>query len=485
MMSPRTTQLPIAVFVALCAAFSAAPAAGQQGTRPELVIADKTYSFGKVTAGDIVKHDFVVENRGAGVLRISRIRSTCDCTTATMVTKALPPRTTALLHVELDTTDRVGPQLKTIYLSTNDLSQPVVACTLRGTVSEKPTDVQVREPPQQTGETTPDTTGTEGAGTPVTIAPAPIDVGPPKAAPAIAVPNAVHDFGRVTRGKLIEHEFLVRNTGNADLTILRVSTSCGCTSASALPTVIESGKEGRVRVKFDTKGRSGEQRKTVTIHSDDPTTPDMVCVIKGQVVVEVDIEPTLLQFGTVNAGTAVRKTFTVTRFENTPLTISELKSTLEHVQARIVSVSREQNSAEVEVTITDDAPLGKINSSVFIVTGHAMDYSQRVRITADVVGDIDVTPRSLQMFLRKGANNPGVLRLRKTGNTPLAITGAKCAKGLFILSIAVIRPGEEYEIYVTPHLVGSAGNFVRDNITIETNSTMQPVITVPIMARLQ
>jgi len=48
------------------------------------------------------------------------------------------------------------------------------------------------------------------------------DKDPDKAAPQIYYPEAVHDFGTISRGGSVSHVFAVRNTGNAPLRLLGV-----------------------------------------------------------------------------------------------------------------------------------------------------------------------------------------------------------------------------------------------------------------------
>jgi len=43
-----------------------------------------------------------------------------------------------------------------------------------------------------------------------------------KAQPSIQVKELVYDFGEIMEGSEVEHEFIVRNTGTADLNIERV-----------------------------------------------------------------------------------------------------------------------------------------------------------------------------------------------------------------------------------------------------------------------
>lgn len=43
-----------------------------------------------------------------------------------------------------------------------------------------------------------------------------------KAAPAIQVPETSYDFGAVQQGKVIEHNFMIKNTGKGTLQIKQV-----------------------------------------------------------------------------------------------------------------------------------------------------------------------------------------------------------------------------------------------------------------------
>ena len=78
------------------------------------------------------------------------------------------------------------------------------------------------------------------------------------------VPTA-HDFGQVVEGAKVVHVFEALNTGNADLLFLSVKPSCGCTTPKYDKKPIRPGKKGSIEVVFDTKKRTGKQRKTVLV----------------------------------------------------------------------------------------------------------------------------------------------------------------------------------------------------------------------------
>lgn len=83
--------------------------------------------------------------------------------------------------------------------------------------------------------------------------------------PKIQFDKEFHDFGRVIQGEQVSFGFKFKNTGDSDLIISRVSSSCGCTVPSYPTKPIGKGGEGVITVQFDSKGRRGNQVKTVTV----------------------------------------------------------------------------------------------------------------------------------------------------------------------------------------------------------------------------
>jgi len=69
--------------------------------------------------------------------------------------------------------------------------------------------------------------------------------------PKIAVPSTYFDFGVVGASEVVKREFLVRNEGEAPLTISRAYTTCGCTVADFTARVIPPGKAALVTLIFD------------------------------------------------------------------------------------------------------------------------------------------------------------------------------------------------------------------------------------------
>ena len=89
-------------------------------------------------------------------------------------------------------------------------------------------------------------------------------------------------WGSVNEGDKMTHMFKFKNAGSNDLIISDARGSCGCTVPEWPKEPIKPGKSGVIKVVFDSKGKPGDQQKTVTLTAN--TEPaNTVLTIKGAV----------------------------------------------------------------------------------------------------------------------------------------------------------------------------------------------------------
>lgn len=102
--------------------------------------------------------------------------------------------------------------------------------------------------------------------------------------PNIEMLETSYNFGEIQQGESVTHDFILKNTGEADLIISAAKGSCGCTVPEWPKTPIAKGEEAAIKVTFNSAGRSGKQNKTVTLVSNAiPNTK--VITINGNVIV--------------------------------------------------------------------------------------------------------------------------------------------------------------------------------------------------------
>ncbi len=91
------------------------------------------------------------------------------------------------------------------------------------------------------------------------------------------------NFGKVKAGEKVQHEYVFKNTGKEPLVISNAKGSCGCTVPEWPKEPIAPGASGKIKVEFDSKGKSGPNSKQVTITANtDP--PQSIIYIKGDVI---------------------------------------------------------------------------------------------------------------------------------------------------------------------------------------------------------
>jgi hypothetical protein len=85
--------------------------------------------------------------------------------------------------------------------------------------------------------------------------------------PVITFTETEFDFGKMTQGERVLHDFTFTNTGKGQLIISNVTTTCGCTIAEKPKDPIAPGKTGKIKVEFNSDGKSGEVMRQITVVS--------------------------------------------------------------------------------------------------------------------------------------------------------------------------------------------------------------------------
>jgi len=89
---------------------------------PIMTFNTKTYDFGTIAEGAVVKHEFTFTNTGNTPLIISNAKGSCGCTVSEWPKDPIPPGTSASLLVTFNSKGKPNAQQKTITLTTNTAS---------------------------------------------------------------------------------------------------------------------------------------------------------------------------------------------------------------------------------------------------------------------------------------------------------------------------------------------------------------------------
>jgi hypothetical protein len=93
-----------------------------------------------------------------------------------------------------------------------------------------------------------------------------------------------YDFGDIIQDSVITTIFVITNEGSDLLKIDTVWASCGCTAVMPAKKELKPGESTDLKVTFNSKGRSGRQRKTINVETNDPNNSTLKLALTGNVI---------------------------------------------------------------------------------------------------------------------------------------------------------------------------------------------------------
>ena len=105
--------------------------------------------------------------------------------------------------------------------------------------------------------------------------------------PNIEMLETSFDFGEIHQGESVTHEFILKNSGDAELIITAAKGSCGCTVPEWPKSPISEGEEAVIKVTFNSAGKSGKQNKTVTLVSNSIPNTKVISIIGNVIIPQI------------------------------------------------------------------------------------------------------------------------------------------------------------------------------------------------------
>ena len=102
---------------------------------PKIQFVEMVHDFGKVVAGEVLRHTYAFTNAGDRVLELTEVRSTCGCTTSGAWSKRVEPGQGGTIPIELHTSGfSDGPVAKKVNVRCNDPNQTNAVLQVKVTV---------------------------------------------------------------------------------------------------------------------------------------------------------------------------------------------------------------------------------------------------------------------------------------------------------------------------------------------------------------
>ncbi len=126
------------IYFTLLLAILIATSATAQQKKAVMSFTNTKHDFGEITQkGGVVKHKFIFTNTGGTPINISRVKTTCGCTTPTWTKSPIKPGEKGEVQVAFDPANRPGYFTKKITVLSTASNNPVTL-TITGNVDGKP-----------------------------------------------------------------------------------------------------------------------------------------------------------------------------------------------------------------------------------------------------------------------------------------------------------------------------------------------------------
>jgi hypothetical protein len=325
-------------------------------------------------------------------------------------------------------------------------------------------------------------------------------------APRLTIIEPVKDYGTIPKGEKLDWSFLVKNTGDSDLQIIAAKPGCGCTVAD-FDKVIKPGETGKVTAHVDTTAFAGPIAKTVTLETNDPTTPTSQLTIHAIVKPYVEAYPVGFVRFNLLQGEADSQSVVIYSDEDEPFQVLKVEvppsepGKDEWIRAAFEKITNEadrapnvgkpgQNQYRVKITVGgNDMKAGPIADKIRVVTNskHQPEYlvslsgvirpPYRVEPFAMNFGEVaptDVAATRMVMLHSNNLKAPESFVVSKAeSSTPTVVTS--------------VKPGAnkgEYEVTLQIAKDAKPGD-LDGSVRIYTNDRVSPVVTVPMKATIK
>jgi hypothetical protein len=242
----------------------------------------------------------------------------------------------------------------------------------------------------------------------------------PAPAPHIACDAPNFNFGSADASQSVEHEYVLRNTGNLTLEISQVRPSCGCTVANISEKSVPPGAESRVTARLSLQGRTGHQHKTIVVESNDPQQPQLMLTMEGDVATPVAVQPERVIFGQIgpdaNTTSVVMVTSSADAFH-----INSVESGSTTFKATSETVE-EGKQYRILVSTQPPLPPGGISGSIRVSTDHPGRPFFEIPVAAAVLSEIMVAPQELIINAPAGQTVSQFVVVRPGSGHPFSVS---------------------------------------------------------------
>ncbi len=183
--------------------------------------------------------------------------------------------------------------------------------------------------------------------------------------------NAI-SFGKIYQtGAMVHKAITLKNAGSDTVTIMKVTTSCGCTAALLSDSVLAPGQQTEVKIQFNPTGYIGEVTKYVYVVNSFPKDRLVTVKMTGYVAYALQPTPGYVLFNNVRVG----------RPDSTEVTLSN--TTDEVMKITGVEIPTQEITYKLSKKVLKPGEFANLTLFIDPVNGRDVDGYITVRTNSD------------------------------------------------------------------------------------------------------
>ncbi len=339
----------------------------------------------------------------------------------------------------------------------------------------------------------------------------------PQAGSMVSFEELTHDFGTFKEEDgIVSFDFVFTNISNKPINIIKVETSCGCTTPKYSTDTVFPGKSGKLKALYDPSGKLGAFTKHIYVYFNRPDFFQTL-IIKGNVIprpqkvfkeqakysVNYDnlaFSRNTVQFNTILNSESKEETISVYNYNGYPIKIFEINELPEFSTVELSdSTIRPSDSISIKIKIdgskittagdiirrigllTDDE--AKPQKFVYLLCYAKMDFSKLSKRELKKAPKIKVLNNLPYEYGKRTAGGfiHDTLTIVNNGKTELKIRRVKPSCSCLTYSIPKysLAPGERMTIKLKFDLINQPSGNLRKYLTLYTNDPKASEINIP------
>ncbi len=223
-----------------------------------------------------------------------------------------------------------------------------------------------------------------------------------KAGPKVTIVNGErHDFGSMDRNAHGKHAYLVRNDGDAPLSLETGQPSCGvCIKVFAVANpLLQPGERTEVKIEWDVKTSDSEFEQSGPLNTNDKNRPSVHLSIKGHVIDTVRTDRSDVHFSDLSPNETASASVNIYAFRDAELKIEDHSFSSAKAQAFVqvafsplseTDLAREpkaKGGQKMNIEIKPGMPYGDFDGTISVTTNQGAEPLS-VRVIGNVASDI-------------------------------------------------------------------------------------------------